>query len=148
MTTQADTHTAPMSPPRGVCTPQCAYCGRALESAGHGTGRRYCGSRCRAAAWRDQHLIRLPFSGRTPLARHHSYLAAEAAHATRGAKTAAYLAWLRAHGPASDHEAADALGWPLSSICSIRNGVSDQVRAVGRTISPYGRACTSWEVRR
>lgn len=89
----------------------------------------------------------LPWSGRTPLARHHSYLAAAAAGHTRGQKRRDYLRWLTVHGPASDHGAARALQWPLSTICSIRNGVMDQVEACGSEVSAYGRPCTRWRVR-
>jgi len=109
-------------------------------------GAKFCSDSHRAYYYRALHPIKipsLPFSGRTPLARHHSYLSAEAAAPTRATKTARYLAWLREYGPASDHQAAEALRLPLSSICSIRNGVMD-VEPAGATMSPWNRRCTLW----
>ena len=124
-------------PPRS-----CRFCGRVLRQ-GQRRDARFCGSTCRAYAYQLTHAPKLPFAGRTPLARHHSYLAAEAAAPTRATKTARYLAWLREYGPASDHQAAEALRLPLSSICSIRNGVMD-VEPAGATMSPWNRRCTLW----
>lgn len=81
----------------------------------------------------------LPWSGDTVITRHTSYKAAVAAQAGRGAKTARYLAWLAEHGPATDHEAAVGLGFPLSSVTSIRNGVKRRICCTGIAVGPYGR---------
>lgn len=91
----------------------------------------------------------LPFSGRTQTSRHTSYLAAVAAQATRPLKRTRYLAWLQANGPATDHQAADALGYPLSTICSLRNGCFDraEVEAHDDVMGAYGRRVTRWRAR-
>jgi len=89
---------------------------------------------------------RLPFSGRTLLSRHNSYKAAVAAQAGRGAKTRAYLDFIRRAGHVTDWGAAECLGWPLSSITSIRNALLDAglVEAVGSQVGRYGRVVTVW----
>lgn len=59
----------------------------------------------------------------------------------RGKKTQAYLRYLYDRGPRIDHEAARDMGWPLSSVNSIRNGAMD-CGLVGRGVairtSPHG----------
>lgn len=63
----------------------------------------------------------LPWSGRSPQAKHCSYLAAVRAANDRSRKSARYLAWLQTVESATDHEAARKFPtWPMSSICSIR----------------------------
>lgn len=53
---------------------------------------------------------------------HESYVAAVRAAETRETKTRAYLRLLARRGPLTDHEARASLGYPLSSVNSIRNG--------------------------
>lgn len=91
----------------------------------------------------------LPFSGRTAQSRHTSYLAAVAAQAGRSHKRGQYLAWLKANGPATDHQAAEQLGFQLSTICSLRNGCFDraEVEACGIVEGAYGRKVTLWRSR-
>lgn len=88
----------------------------------------------------------LPWSGKTPQSRHCSQQAAVSAAATRVYKSQRYLDWLRRVGRASDHQAADDLGWPLSSICSIRNGLFDrgQIAVAGTIEGKYGKTVTLW----
>ena len=88
----------------------------------------------------------LPFSGKTPRSRQCSYDAAVSASDTRAAKSARYLAWLRQVGQATDHGAAEHFAWPLSSICSIRNGLVDRglVTAQGVCLGRYGKKVTIW----
>lgn len=88
----------------------------------------------------------LPWSGKVPRSRHNSYKAAVGAQSTRVWKSARYLAWLMDVGKASDHAAAEHFNWPLSSICSIRNGWVDlgKVTAVGDCIGRYGKTVTLW----
>lgn len=88
----------------------------------------------------------LPFAGTTAISRHNSYKAAVAAQQARGAKTRRYLDWLRHAGHATDQGAAECLGWPLQSICSIRNALVDAnlVRAEGTQRGRYGRSVTVW----
>jgi hypothetical protein len=91
----------------------------------------------------------LPFAGKTPRSRQNSYAAAVSASETRQAKSALYLAWLRKVGKATDHGAAEHFSWPLSSICSIRNGLVDKglVTALGDCIGRYGKRVTIWTVK-
>lgn len=92
--------------------------------------------------------LNLPFSGSTPISRHHSALAAHSAATTRGVKTLRYLQLLAEIGPygVTDHDAARMMGVPLSSVCSIRNGCGRLVEA--RTdvsgVSQFGKKATLW----
>jgi hypothetical protein len=89
----------------------------------------------------------LPFSGREPLARQHSYLAAQAASRTRGPKLQAMIDFFKTHRQCTDEGLAEGLFLPRSSVCSLRNALVDrgQVRAVGRTTGRWGHAITIWE---
>ncbi len=91
----------------------------------------------------------LPFSGKNRISRHTSYLAAKAAAPGRASKSARYLSWLRAVGVATDWRAAEHFGWPLSSICSIRNGCVDrgQVEVAGIADGRYGKKVALWRAR-
>jgi hypothetical protein len=76
----------------------------------------------------------LPFAAGSP----ESYQAAQHAAEARESKTRKYLRHL-AQQPSTDHEAAAALGWPLSSI---RNGVALLVEKTPETrASMYGHPC-------
>lgn len=88
----------------------------------------------------------LPWKGRTSRAQHHSHEAAVSAQSTRKWKMTLYIGWLREVGQATDHAAADHFAWPLSSICSIRNGCVDRgwVTDVGDCIGKYGKRVTLW----
>jgi RIO-like serine/threonine protein kinase len=88
----------------------------------------------------------LPFSGKTPRSRNNSYRAAVSASSTRVAKRLRYLAWLKSVKQATDQGAAEALGLPLSSICSIRNSLVDHglVTAIGDAMGAYGKRITVW----
>lgn len=97
----------------------------------------------------NTHTMSLPFSGSSPISRHRSAQAAEAASKRRGAKMIVYLKLLAEAGERglSDHEAAAVTGWALSSICSIRNhawlaGFLQPGTRVA--ISPYDRKVTTW----
>jgi hypothetical protein len=83
----------------------------------------------------------LPFARRS----HTSYLAAKGEASTRAEKSSRYLRYLASRENATDHEAADALGFGLSSINSIRNGlvIAGLVERLGISIlSTYKR--TTW----
>ncbi len=69
---------------------------------------------------------------------------------TRTLKSEKYLGWLLVVKEATDHGAAEHFGWPLSSICSIRNGLVDRglVEAVGVCVGRYGKKVTIWRARR
>lgn len=88
----------------------------------------------------------LPFSGKTPRSRQNSYLAAVSASSTRVEKSTRYLTWLRQVGQATDWGAAEHFNWPLSSICSIRNGLLDRglVTAIGDCLGKHGKRVTIW----
>ena len=94
--------------------------------------------------------LSLPFSGSTPISRHRSAQAAQAASSTRVTKSMTYLQLLSEAGEngLSDHEAAKATGWPLSSINSIRNGCGPMVVPGARVgISTYGKQVVCWRRR-
>lgn len=88
----------------------------------------------------------LPWSGKAPISRHCSYEAALAARPGRAVKSDLYMDWLREVGQATDHGAAEHFNWPLSSICSIRNGLLDRglVTALGSCVGAYGKRVTIW----
>lgn len=88
----------------------------------------------------------LPWSGKTATSRHCSERAAVTAAQTRTWKMDKYLTYLDRIGRASDHQAAADLGWPLSSICSIRNGWVDKgrVEVRGTIDGKYGKKVTLW----
>jgi hypothetical protein len=85
---------------------------------------------------------RLPFAPNS----HTSYCAAKAAQRGRGEKTEKYLRCLQEYGPISDHQAADLLKLPLSSICSIRNSCREKLVKDGTGTSPYGRTVDLWRI--
>lgn len=94
--------------------------------------------------------LSLPFSGVTPIARHHSYEAAVDASKTRGKRTREYLDLLEKVGTGgiTDHQAAQMLGLPLSSVNSIRNGCGDLVVPSDEEgLSPFGKKVTKWRRR-
>lgn len=88
----------------------------------------------------------LPFSGRSPIARHNSYLGAVSAEATRGEKKQRVLAYLKTVRAATDQGIAEGTRLPLSSVCSLRNHLvgEELVRVVGRVIGRYGHPVTLW----
>lgn len=92
----------------------------------------------------------LPFSGSNRISRHCSYLAARDAATSRGWKTQQYLDYLRRVGRATDWQAADYFHWPLSSICSIRNGCVDrgEVTVGGCARGKHGKLVTLWTLNR
>jgi hypothetical protein len=88
----------------------------------------------------------LPWQGNNPTTRHTSQQAAVSAAETRIYKSTVYLQWLRRVGRATDWQAADELGWLLSSITSIRNGLVDrgQVEVAGTVEGKHGRKVALW----
>jgi len=91
--------------------------------------------------------LQLPFSGRTPISRQNSYLAAEAQRSTRGTKKLRMLAYIRANGPVTDQGLADALGLPLQSVCSLRCALSQEqlIRHAGHAMGRYNKRVSLWE---
>ncbi len=88
----------------------------------------------------------IPFSGRTPLSRQHSYLAAEAVATTRGEKKRRIVRYLDTVRAATDQGIAEATGIPLSSVCSLRHRLREDglIREVGRATGRYGHPVTVW----
>lgn len=76
---------------------------------------------------------RLPFAAGS----HTSYKAAEQAQRGHGEKTQRYLRVLQEFGPLSDFQAAELVGVPVQSICSIRNSVKAKLVRAGTTTGPY-----------
>ena len=74
----------------------------------------------------------LPFGGEEPIARHASWTGAEKAAEGRKAQTARYIKALVSEGPLTDVQASARTGLPLSSVCSIRNGLGPCVRSQGQ----------------
>lgn len=89
----------------------------------------------------------LPWQGKTVTSRHCSERAAVSASQTRVWKSARYLTWLRDVRTATDWGAADHFGWPLSTVCSVRNHCVDRglVAAVGTCEGRYGKKVTLWQ---
>jgi len=91
----------------------------------------------------------LPFAGKTPRSRQNSHRAAVSASATRRDKAARYLTWLRAVKQATDWGTVDHFQWPMSTVCSVRNGLVDRglVQAIGDCVGRYGKRVTIWGLR-
>lgn len=99
----------------------------------------------------DCNALGLPISGQTPAARHASFTGARKASQDRPTLALAYLALLRQAGAEglSDMQAASALGRPLSSMCSTRNGLGDLVVASGHfEVSEWGTKRARWRLKR
>ena len=91
----------------------------------------------------------VPFSGRSAQSRHHSHRAAERVRGKDGTRGARYLDLLKQAGPKSDHQAAEALHVPLSTVNGIRNRrwIRPLIEEVGETTSPNGCPCSTWGLR-
>src|SRR5574338_13895 len=95
---------------------------------------------------------RLPWSGSTPTARACSYEGALSAQARSAAQIWAYFRFLRACGcrGATDHEAAEHLGIPVTSVCARRNWLMQEPRRLVRDSGltrpgPTGVRNTVWQ---
>lgn len=85
------------------------------------------------------------------IATHHSAMAAIEAARTRATKSAQYLRLLDEAGTngLSDHEVSRMTGWPLSTVCSTRNGAFPLVWPADRDApSPFNAALkvTCWRL--
>lgn len=92
----------------------------------------------------------LPFAQRgTQHSRHASYSGAVVAKKSRGVKTEMYRQWLRRHGPATDRDAHNALGFDIGTINSIRNTLmkADEVTSCGNTRTAIGTTPALWCVK-
>ena len=89
----------------------------------------------------------LPFSGRTPQARHNSYRAALSQQATRGTKKLRMLAYIREHQLVTYHglmdglRSADGQPMPAGSVCSLLNALMSEglIAQVDTAMGPYGK---------
>jgi hypothetical protein len=88
----------------------------------------------------------LPFSGSEPLSRHCSHAGAHAAQPRAGSQALRLLLLYREQGPHTDHEAAEALGLPLATICARRGFLVKKcfVSAVGSRPGPFQTRNTLW----
>jgi hypothetical protein len=78
-----------------------------------------------------------------------SHAAAKHADENREQKRRLYLKLLYRLGPLQDHEAAAAYCWPLSSICSIRNGLmllGLVERGTEKRLTQYGHLAWVWQL--
>jgi hypothetical protein len=89
-----------------------------------------------------QRTSTLPHQGLSRIARECSIEAAHAAAPRRGRLQERYLLCLEVLGSATDHAAAKYLGVPLSSICSTRGALREQIEAVGKRMGPFGTSVT------
>lgn len=93
-----------------------------------------------------------PVSGTTPQARHSSYTGAVHALEARGEKVEALRQLLLHHGPLTLNDCADRLRWPLSSVCSLKAALGDQVVPDGSELVAWGEGKstrrTRWKVNR
>ena len=94
---------------------------------------------------------RVPFQGTATTARHASYTGARYAVVNWGVKQALLLALLAGGESFTDIQIAAVLGWPLSSVNSIRNSLSGSVEPEGfETVTwSEGRTTrrTKWRLR-
>lgn len=93
--------------------------------------------------------LELPFSGRSPRARHNSYKAALSQASTRGSKKLRVFAFIRQHGLVTDQGIEEGCQIPINSVCSIRNALMSEglIEEAGDTIGRYGRTVTVWKIR-
>jgi hypothetical protein len=86
----------------------------------------------------------LPFGGRSPRARHHSYQAAIAQGSTRGAKKTRMLNYIREHKLVTYHGLIDGLVLSHGTVCSLLGALKDEglVLEVGEAMGKYGRTLT------
>jgi hypothetical protein len=92
-----------------------------------------------------------PHQGSSQLPAHASYTGAVLANKGRGEKVEALRQLLTHHGPLTLNECAVITGWPLSSICSLKSALGDQVVAVDLETQTWddGRTTrrTRWGIR-
>lgn len=89
----------------------------------------------------------LPHAGLTRIARECSMAGAKAAAPRRARLRERYLEYLGLIGSATDRQAAEYLGVPLSSICSTRGALRDRVEPVGKAMAEFGVPNTLWALR-
>ena len=87
----------------------------------------------------------MPFiSGRSPEARHNSYLGAKSAQKRVSRQHREYLSLLAERGPLTDQQAADLMGVERTTINARRNELGQRVEKVGRTMGRHGTPNTRW----
>jgi hypothetical protein len=84
----------------------------------------------------------LPFAPRS----HTSWKAAIDAAPRHARKRDRLLALYAEYGALSDPEVEVLTGWPRSTICSVRNGISLKLVKDGTAKSQYGKACDRWRL--
>lgn len=90
----------------------------------------------------------LPFSGRSPIARHASFSGAVQASPTLSTKKRRYLDLLATHGPLTDQDAAAKLSMQLCAVNSTRNALVDEglVEAADVVKTAFGTTRTRWTI--
>lgn len=91
----------------------------------------------------------LPFSGRSPIAKHASRSGAVAAAGTLSTKKLKYLDLLATQGPHTDQDAAERLHMQLCAINSTRNALVDEgvVEAGDLVKTAWGTWRTTWRIK-
>lgn len=93
-----------------------------------------------------------PVNGTTSAARHASWTGAVHAMEHRGEKVRALRALFESRGPLTLQQAAEMTGWPLSSICSLKAALGDDLEADGYEVTRWGHGKTTkrtrWRVKR
>lgn len=82
----------------------------------------------------------LNFTVTAPFAKgsHSSWIGAVRATQGRGEKVEALRQLFRNHGPMTLNEAAHLTGWPLSSICSLKSAIEDELEPCGYDLVSWG----------
>lgn len=88
-----------------------------------------------------------PFQGSTRSSKHASWTGSVHATKARGEKVVALRQLLRNHGPMTLNEAAVITGWPLSSICSLKAAITDELEPDGFDVQDWGDGRTTKRTR-
>lgn len=90
----------------------------------------------------------LPFGGADETALECSYQGAKGASLRAGSQALRLLTLYRERGPHTDHEATEALGLPLATICARRNWLISHnwVKSERSKPGPFGTPNAIWEL--
>lgn len=93
-----------------------------------------------------------PYQGTSRESRAASYSGAVHAMKGRGEKVAALRQLLKNHGPLTFNAVSAITGWPIASVCSLKDALGDEVEAQGVELVDWGSGRTTrrmqWGIRR